>query len=153
MGVETAILVSAIVGAAGSAYGAYQSNQTGKYNQRVAEADAEAAGQKAAYDADLHRSRVRKLLSSQRALYGKSGVDLAGSPLLAIEDTAGQGELDALAIRYGGSVDAARSKSQGQLAAIQGRTGAVVGLGQAGRTLLSGYGRYKGRQIKSGEAT
>jgi hypothetical protein len=145
------IVAGTIISAAAASYGAYQSYQTGKYNQRVAERDAEAAEAKAAYDANIHRDRVRRLISTQRALYGKSGVELTGSPLLVLEDTAAQGELDALAIRHGGSTSAARSRSEGRLAAMEGRAGAIRGAGQAGSTLLSGYGRYKNRQIKSGE--
>jgi hypothetical protein len=90
---------------------------------------------------------VRKLLSSQKAAYGKSGVDLAGSPLLALQETVEQGELDALAIRYGGDVDASRNRSAAEISRMEGKAARTSGYLQAGSTLLSGgvkaYDRYK----------
>ena len=80
-------------------------------------------------------------MSRQRALYGKSGVEIEGSPLLVMEDTAAQGEMDALAIRWGGDVAAARARSEANLMKMQGRTAGRLGAIQAGTTLLSGAGQ------------
>lgn len=135
----TVLLVASTVFSAGtSIYEGQQAKKTADYNAQVAEQNAVAAEQKAAYDETLHRERVRKLLSSQKALYGKSGVDLAGSPLLALQETAGQGELDALAIRYGGDVEAARNRSAATLARMEGKAARTTGYMRAGSSLLSG---------------
>lgn len=144
----TALIVFSTLFTAGSAlYQGQQAKKQADYNASVAEADAAAAKQKAEYDEKMHRERVRRLLSSQRAAYGKSGVDLAGSPLLMLQDTAKEGELDALAIRYGGDVEASRNRSEANLLRMQGRAARTSGYLQAGGTLLSGgakaYGRYK----------
>lgn len=148
MGATSAVygLVSSIVAAAGAAYGGYQTKKAADYNADVAEAQAQAARNKAEYNEKLHRERVQRLLSKQRALYGKSGVEMAGSPLLVQEDTLEQGELDALAIRYGGDVEAARARSAANLYKMQGRSAAASGFSRAGSTLLSGYARYKAAQ-------
>lgn len=146
----TAIAIAA--GTAISAYGSYASGRAQKKqaeaNAQIAEADAKAAEQKAKYDEDLHRQRVRKILSSQRAAIGSSGVSVEGSPLLALEETAREGELDALAIRYGGDVSASRSRSEAALSRQEGRSAQRAGYIQAGSTLLTGgaraYGAYKG---------
>ena len=117
--------------AATTAVSAYSSYESGKTQQKAAEMNAKAAKQKAAYDETIHREKVKRLLSTQRAIAGSSGVELTGSPLLALEDTAKQGELDALAIRYGGSVTANQDRNEGSAAAAMGRN-------KAGTTLLSG---------------
>jgi len=68
---------------------------------------------------------------------------------LVMEDTAAQGELDALAIRYGGDVNAARNRSAANLSRMQGSTAMTASYFQAGSTLLSGAASAKGGQLKS----
>ena len=109
----------------------------------VADRDAQAATQKAAYDEKIHRDRVRRLISTQRALFGKSGVDTAGSPLLVLEETAGKGELDALAIRYGGEIESERAKSRASLSKTTGRAALTSSFIGAGSTLLTGAAKHK----------
>ena len=128
--------------AAGSAiYQGQQAKKEAEYNASVQEQNAVAAQQKASYDETMHRERVRKLLSSQKALYGRSGVSLIGSPELLLEETAAQGELDALAIRYGGDVEASRYRSEATLSKMRGRAASTSGYASAGSTLLSGGSR------------
>ena len=106
---------SSLVSASGSLQEGQAAEETGEYNAAVARQSAQASIEKADYDETIHREKVRKLLSSQRASYGAAGVDMAGSPLLVLEDTAAQGEMDALAIRYGGKVEAGQKLSQAEL--------------------------------------
>lgn len=142
MGVETTFMViaaiSAIAGAGSAIYSGIKQEEAADYNAAVSEQAARAAKDKASYEEDIHRERVRKLISSQRALYGKSGVDMSGSPLLTLEDTAGQGELDALAIRYGGNVSAAQNRSAATLSRMQGSAARTSSYIQAGSSLLTG---------------
>lgn len=137
-GVEIAYVAAAAVAAGGAVYAGDQQRKAANQNADIAEQNAIAAQNKAAYDETRHREGVRKLLSAQRALYGKSGVDMEGSPLLVMEDTAGQGELDALAIRYGGDIAAARDRSAANLSRMQGGAAQTASYFQAGSTLLSG---------------
>ena len=72
--------------------------------RRVAQAQIRATEQSAAdarsqaeVEAEDLRRRNRLQLGRQRTLIAKSGVKLEGTPLLAQEDTAAQGEADALA--------------------------------------------------------
>ena len=138
MAIETILYVGAAVVAAGSAvYQGVQANKEAKYNAQIREQDAIAAKNKAAYDETMHRDRVRKLLSSQKALYGRSGVSLLGSPELVMEETAAQGELDALAIRYGGDVEASRNRSEATLSRMRGKSASTSGYASAGSSLLT----------------
>lgn len=143
MGAETALMVmtavSAVAGAGGALYAGEQQRKASSYNAAVADQNARAAEDKAAYDEQMHRERIRKILSSQRAEYGQSGVSMdSGSPLLTMEDTAGQGELDALAIRYGGDIQAAQQRSSATLSKMQGKSAQTSSYFQAGSSLLTG---------------
>lgn len=131
----------AVVAAGSAAVAATGTIVSGIQQKKAADADAKAAKQKAKYDESIHRDRVKRLLSKQRGIIGKSGVDISGTPLLATLDTIEKGELDALAIRQGGEATARRSKAQGKSAL----TGSLF---SAGSTLLSGG--VKARQIQKG---
>lgn len=63
---------------------------------RAAEQSAADARSQAEVEAEDLRRRNRLQLGRQRTLIAKSGVKLEGTPLLAQEDTAAQGEADAL---------------------------------------------------------
>lgn len=135
--------VAAIVSAGSAIYSGISAANTADYNAEVAEQEALAAEDEAAYNEEVHRENVRALLSSQRSLYGKSGVSGEGSPLLSLQDTAGQGELDALVIRHGGEVEAAQSRSSANLYKMQGSTALTSGYLNAGSSLLSSASKYK----------
>jgi hypothetical protein len=126
------------MGAAGSIQQGQAEQEAADYNADVARQSAQASLDKADYDETIHREKVRKLLSSQRAAYGAAGVDMAGSPLLVLEDTAAQGELDAKAIRYGGEVEAKQKLSQAEIYELTGKNAKTASYYKAGASLLSG---------------
>ena len=134
--------------AASTAVSAVSTIQQGKaqrkaaeYNAQVNEQNAIAAKNKAKYDESIHRERIKRLLSSQKAAIGASGLNLSGSPLLATLDTAEKGELDALAIRYGGTVAANKYKSAAGAYRMKGKSAQTTSYYNAGTTLLSGANR------------
>ena len=129
---------SSLMGAAGSIQQGQAEQEAADYNADVARQSAQASLDKADYDETIHREKVRKLLSSQRAAYGAAGVDMAGSPLLVLEDTAAQGELDAKAIRYGGEVEAKQKLSQAEIYELTGKNAKTASYYKAGTSLLSG---------------
>ena len=131
-------LASAAAGAGGQIFAADSERRASNYNADVMDQEAFAAKDKAKAEEDAHRESVKRILSTQRALFAKSGVDMSGSPLLVMEDTARQGELDALTIRYGGDVAAARARSQANLMRMQGADKMTAGYIGAGTTLLTG---------------
>jgi len=143
----TALVIMAAttaVSAGGTLYAGEQQRKAASYSADVAEQAARAAQERAAYDEEMHRERIRKTLSTIRSLYGKSGVDMTGTPLLALEETAAQGEMDALAIRYGGDVAAAQKRSEAARYKMQGGAARTSSYFQAGSTLLQGAGRMYG---------
>ena len=109
-----------------------------EYNAQVQEIEAQNAQNASEYEERLHRERGKRLLSSQRTDIAASGLGLEGSSLLAIEESAVEIEKDALAIRYSGSVAAARARSQAAADRMQGRAAKTAGMWGAGKSLLTG---------------
>jgi type IV secretory pathway VirJ component len=149
MGMDPITLALGVAGllasVAGTVYSASQEQKMADYNADVAAQNAQMAEDKAAYDAKMHNREVRRVLANQRSLYGKSGLSEEGSPLLVMEDSLKQGAMDALAIRYGGDVEASKQRSQANLFRMQGKNIMTSGAINAGTTLLSGASKlYKG---------
>lgn len=107
------------------------------YNAQIAQNDAIAAQQKAAFDEKAHRRQVRQLQGSQRA-----GSAASGGELLDMGDvfdmTAEDAELDALAIRHGGRTAATAARQRGRIASMEGRAAKQRSITEAGNTLLTG---------------
>ena len=145
MSLAVAAVVVAAAGAATTAYGQYEQGKAqkkwGSYNAALAERDAETARKNAEYEAGVQRKETQKLLSRQRALYGKSGVTLEGSPLLLMAETAAEGELDALMIERGGRTRAQGYRSEATLSRMKGSAAKRAGYYGAGSTLLTGAGQ------------
>jgi hypothetical protein len=112
-----------------------------KYNAKVAERDAEQARISADYEEKRHRENAMRLMGSQRAQYGASGVDMSdGSPVDVNADTAIQTELDALAIRYGGKVKSNAYMDDAALSRMGAKNAMTKGVMGAGSSILTGYG-------------
>lgn len=127
------------------------------YNAALAERQADATRQAAAIEEQRQRDRTSSLLSTQRAAIGASGIDLEGSPLTVMEDTAAGAELDALMIRHSGSMaelkaraQAAADRQAGANALTQGYYGAGAGLLSGVTALGRGYGRSASGGYSSG---
>lgn len=88
--------------------------------KQEADANADQAKSQARFDANQIRRRTTRLLSTQRAGFGKAGVTLEGTPGEVLEDQSAEGELDALAALYGGKSKAFAFKRQGKAALIGG---------------------------------
>lgn len=87
-------------------------SQAARYNQSVAEANAQAVEAAAALEEQRSRKKAQQLLGSQTAAYGKAGVTLEGTPLEVMAQTAADVEEDILINRYNYQVQAARQRSQ-----------------------------------------
>ena len=102
---------SAAVGVVGTLQAARANADASEYNAKIQERDAIVADQnrKATLEmsriaADDKRRENRRTMSAIRASYGSSGLDLAGSPLDVLEDSAVESELDATRVEYEGRV-------------------------------------------------
>jgi hypothetical protein len=158
MGVESALLTTAVIGAGISAYGSYREGQDAKeaslYNANVARTNAEMNAtmieQSGALDASRQRKSISRLIGTQKAGFAGAGVELTGSPLDVMINTAAEGELDAqiiehntkasaLSARYGGASQAAYDEKMAGIYERSGNFRAGSTLLKAGAEIGSGY--------------
>ena len=149
----TGLEIPLLIAATGiSAYSSYQQGQVAKqqsraqaawheYNAKIAQREAEAERKAAAFESKQFERGARQLLSRQRTLVGKAGVEMAGSPLLVAEDTAAQLALEAANIRVGGQRRVQRWRSQSIL---------DIGKARATRTAATAFGRAGALQAGAG---
>lgn len=115
----------AVGGGIMSAFGAYSSGQA---QQQQSNYNAQVERQQAMADEAAQRRRSSAILSQSRANIGASGVEIAGSPLEVMAQSAADAELDALTIRYGGEMRAQQAEYQGRVARASGNTSAATNL-------------------------
>jgi len=108
--------VSGLLGYKGNMASAKAARQVGEYNAVVAENEKillqRATRQK---EANLRQSAER-LQGTQRVATAKSGIQMSGSPLQALRDTFFNTELDAIGIRYAGSIEEAAKINEAAMA-------------------------------------
>lgn len=157
-----AVAVVSVVGAGVSAYGQKQAadaaSSVAKVNAKNEETQAGIAAQQAQLEAEQQRRQSRLRLGAQRAAGAKNGIDLSsGSITDVFQDTANQGELDALSTIYAGqtqaaylrgraSVSRAESKNYKSAGSLQAAATIIGGIGSAG---ASAYDKYKSRPKQS----
>ncbi len=130
-------------------FSAYQANQQGKFQNRVAqqnarnlEASADDASRRGIAEGENQRNRYQNLIGQQVTSTAASGLDVtSGSPLDIFAETAELGEFDAQVIEsnarrqaYGLQSEAAGQRAQGRMARTAGRN-------RAFSTLLASGGR------------
>lgn len=124
-------------GTALSVVGAIQQGQSEKYaadyNASLAEDEANQTLVKAAEDERRLRIAQRKQLGDMRASYGASGVQLEGSALDVVQESAASAELDALTVRHQGTARATQLRNEARMSRYQGETA-------TSRALLTGLG-------------
>ena len=154
----------AIVTAVGGVFGAVGKLAEGAADARAAEFNAEVQERNAVIaeqnrqnmvrqseiDVEEKRLENKRMRGSIRAAYGASGLEMSGSPLDVLEDTAVEQELDVQRVEHEGRVrsfegslevlglkeGAGLSRARARSARTAGVLGAIgVGLGSAGSTL------------------
>ena len=113
-----------------------QMQQMGEYNAAVARNQAIASQQKADFDLSQHRRRAAQFKGSQRASMAATGGELLDMQDV-IDMTETDLELEALGIRYGGTLNQ-QAAQRGTLARLEGDVAKRKAFGEAGSTLLTG---------------
>lgn len=134
-------------GAAGvSAIGSIHQGQSqaaaARFNAQVSEQNAQIVRQQAAEEESRARREGRRLLGRQRAAIGASGIQVEGSPLDVLADTAAELELDALTVRHRGLLEALGLTQQASLDRARARSARTAGFIGAGASLLSGAAEF-----------
>lgn len=130
------------LGAVGKFMQGQQQAAAAEYNAELLERQALYEEQASAAEANRLRRRGRRILGAQRAAYGASGVlSNEGSPLLVMENTAEEIEMDAQRTLFSGDVRAAGSRGKAKLSrwdAKRRRGSALLGAGTyLGKSLLT----------------
>jgi hypothetical protein len=133
----------AIASAAIGAYTSYQSGQAqkdaAKYNAKVATNNADAAVQQAQFDAQQIRSKNKRILAAQKAIYSGSGIDLAsGSSGDVAYDSSIEGEMDALKAIYTGQTNARSFAASAALDKSRASNAETIGNYGAAGSILGG---------------
>ena len=156
MGLATFALVATGVGAASSAYGAYEQGQAesqaasyqaqvARNNQIVAQQNAQMALQTGQQQEAAKREQTAQMISTQRAMVAGSGIDPnSGSSKRIQGDTAALGALDASTIRNNAARTAYGYQTQGmdfaaQAGLLQSESSSAASAGE-----LSAFGSIVG---------
>jgi len=124
----TWVVLAMLAGTTATAYGQYQAGQSQK---KLAEYNAALAKREADIEADRFKREKVTLASRMRAGYGAAGVQMSGTPLEVMDQTAKDIESDIALTRWKGDVEAGLYRYKGRVA---GRSGTW----KAGTTLLTG---------------
>jgi hypothetical protein len=136
-------------------------NQQGKAAQAAANYNADIADQNAVLTREQtieqeRRARVesRKQLGLMRANYAASGVDIDGSALDVLEESAATAELDALTIRHGGELQEQAYRSEAAFQRFSGKQARKASRYGASGVLLQGSAQTAnyGKDIKWGSS-
>ena len=164
IGVESALLITSIIGVAVSAYGNFREGQdaaeAGEYNARIGREEAALTEQAGALQASRQREQVSRLIGAQKAITAGSGIELTGSPIDVMMDTAAEGEFDAQIIEYNTRIQAARLRSGSTRDIELARASRTSGIFRAGSTILTqgsrigtdyfGFGYRQPTSVKTG---
>lgn len=125
-----------------SSAAAYQQGQAQKaaeeFNAQLSEKEAKAAQDQSAREEEALRRESAGLLGKQRAAIAEAGLTGGGTTGLLADQSAVLAELDALNIRYGGSLRGTGLLSQAASSRFSGRQAGKSGGLLAGARLLSG---------------
>jgi hypothetical protein len=103
---------------------------------KVAQNNASAAAQQSAANEDAQRRRNREFLARQRAAIGEAGIGFGGTTAKVQEQSAVEAELDALNIRYDGTLRRQGFMADAQMARARKKTVIRAGLMKAAGGLL-----------------
>jgi hypothetical protein len=159
----TATIIGAVAAVGGAAMQAQSNAQNLRAQAAAANAQAEIGRQQAENTRQIaaqqeadYRRREAATAATFRARLGGTGVTGEGTPLLVIEDSASQAELNALRIRQAGETDANRQLAGAAISSSEAANyssqvtptyiaGALSGIGQA----ASIYSSYKTASLLS----
>ena len=132
-------ILKAVLGYKGNMASAKAARQMGEYNAKVAENE-QVLIQRATRQKEKNlRKQSDRLVGMQRVSVAKSGVQMSGSALQSLADTFFNTEMDAINIRYAGSIEeaskineAAMARASASARSQQYKTAAYMTLLQAG---------------------
>jgi hypothetical protein len=148
MGLETLALAAGVGGSVLSAGGSLFKGQATK---QAADYNAAVDNQRAAEEVDQSKAQTQDYIrkgsdveSSAVASQGATGVTGSGSPLMVDENTVRQVALGAARTLQGGQLRASRLQDDATLQRMKGDNAVTASYLDAGSSLLTGVGKFKG---------
>jgi hypothetical protein len=132
-----------MVSGAGSLVQGADARTAGDYNARLLALQAHTAQNQALADEQTQRRQAREVLGEQAASLAQAGAGYGGTTAGVINQSAVNAELDALNIRYGGTMKASGLLAQAAAERYRGRAGQTSSYFLAGSDLLKGYAAKK----------
>lgn len=126
--------------------------QMGERNRQIAESAALYAEGKGKYEAALLREKTQKVMGQERALYGKSGVTLEGTPGAVVADTFAQGERDARMAIQNANYEAWKMRTGGETSLWESQMQSNKYLQGASASKSMGYSNLASGMIGAGSS-
>jgi hypothetical protein len=143
-------VIAAIASAVGQKAQADSQNAAARYNTAVNKNNAETAAQQTQFDAEQIRDRNKRVLGAQRAAYSASGVDPDSATAIDVRnDSAQQGEMDALIAIYTGQTSANANIARARLNELEGKNAQSAGRWGVATSLLGGATQAAGYASKA----
>lgn len=157
--------VGGIVTGIGQLKNAKSDISVGNYNADIYNQNAQAARQSQELLEVQKRRNLKSIISSQKAIYGSSGIKLSGSPLEVMADSIKNANMDIAIDKYNSEVQARGYENQAQLEKYQAKQKSAINYAKATSTFLSTaaglyqtqklggtpqYGPYGGKMTSSG---
>lgn len=130
-------IASAVVGFMGAIQQGNAAEASAKANAQALREQRKQDIQTAQIAAEDKRRDQRRQLSSLRASYGSSGIELAGTPLDVLSDTSMEMALDSRRIEYEGEVRGRESETRARIALAEGKNAKKASRISAFSSLLS----------------
>lgn len=136
-------LVGSALSVGGQFLGAVSARNQAAFEADVARTNAINAQSQAAAEAVREERAGRRRMSQTRAAFGASGVQMDGSPLEVLGDSAMEEAENVDLIRHGGSQRSTEFMSQSKAAGMRGTSAFMTGTARAGSSLLTASSTFK----------
>lgn len=143
-------IVGAVISAMGALRQADSAKKMAKYNAALGERQAGITRDQTNADLARQRRAARKMLGTMRAQYGAAGVNVEGSPLDVLEESAANAELDHLTLKYRGDLKAQGYEMGAELDRYKGDEAQRAGYMKAAGTLIGAFGGKGGGSSTAG---
>lgn len=139
---KLAQVIGTIAQVAGQITGGISEADAARENEKRSKLVAAAVLRRSEYEAELRRREGRRLRSKQQALFAKSGVEMAGTPLAIMDEAIAEAEMDALMIEEQGQVEAGGYLHEAKLYKKSAKQSTTGGFIKGGTTLLTSAGSW-----------
>jgi hypothetical protein len=144
-----AVVASSVLGFKGNMQASRAAKKVGDYNAQMAENERVLLLQRKSAEEAALRKNSRRLVSSQRTAISKGGVQITGSPYLALADAYFATEKDALKIQYAANVESTAKIAEAAMSRAAGRVKAAGYENAAYTSLLGGYSAMSRQQYQN----